>query len=74
MYFTEASAEIGEPNALSLAVFGGGCKEDMAVDDSNLYLLNLETNTWAKVDTKGTPPEPRQGHVMIVIGDRVHKK
>ena len=37
----------------------------------DVYLLDLSTMTWTKPVCAGTPPSPRYGHTMNLIGDKI---
>lgn len=52
-------------------VFSGGAKQVEAIDDTQVYQLDLVSKKWSIVPSKGQPPKPRQGHIMIAVDDKV---
>ncbi|KFW96051.1 Rab9 effector protein with kelch motifs, partial [Phalacrocorax carbo] len=73
--FHTSSAAVGD----CLYVFGGGDKGAEPVTDQRLHgflpnalvLLVLATLTWSQPDTRGDPPSPRHGHVMVAVGTKL---
>ena len=39
---------------------------------NDLYRLNLSSQTWSQVATKGTPPEPRSFHAMVAVKGKLY--
>lgn len=64
-----------------LAVFSGGLKGELPVQDRNLYLLDTAESKWQTVDVKidqltnelpfASQPPSVQGHVMTGVGSKV---
>ncbi|KAI4497425.1 hypothetical protein M0802_007436 [Mischocyttarus mexicanus] len=55
-----------------LIVFGGfydNLRECKYYND--LYMFNLETYTWHKIDCTGNPPTPRSGFIMLPVSDKI---
>jgi hypothetical protein len=52
-------------------VFSGGYKYVEAVTDTPTYQLDTLTREWSILPTKGQPPQPRQGHVLVAVDDKV---
>ncbi|KAJ9596839.1 hypothetical protein L9F63_012095 [Diploptera punctata] len=52
-------------------VFSGGAKQVEAIDDINMYQLDLVSKEWSIVPYKGQSPKPRQGHVLVAVDDKV---
>ncbi|XP_069702361.1 rab9 effector protein with kelch motifs-like [Periplaneta americana] len=53
-------------------VFSGGAKGVEAVTDLKTYQLDMSTREWSVLPTKGEPPQPRQGHVLIAVQDKLY--
>jgi Rab9 effector protein with kelch motifs len=49
-------------------VLGGWNGKDYFND---LYILDLEMMAWARPETTGPEPSPRQGHTSILIGNNL---
>lgn len=54
-----------------LVLFGGGNQAASPVADQSVYKLEPSTRTWTTVITRGDPPAPRQGHVLVGVGGKV---
>ncbi|XP_071881396.1 rab9 effector protein with kelch motifs isoform X2 [Anas platyrhynchos] len=54
-----------------LYVFGGGDKGAEPVQDQQLHVFDTATCTWSQPDTRGDPPSPRHGHVMVAVGTKL---
>ena len=52
-------------------VFGGGAMKVEAIDDTQVYQLDLVSKKWSIVPSKGQSPKPRQGHIMVAVDDKV---
>ncbi|NXT45629.1 RABEK protein, partial [Pluvianellus socialis] len=65
--FHTSSAAIGD----CLYVFGGGDKGAEPVKDQRLHVFDTATLTWAQPDTRGDPPSPRHGHVVVAVGTKL---
>ena len=52
-------------------VFSGGFKYAEAVTDTQTYQLDTLTREWSILPTKGQPPQPRQGHVLVAVAYKV---
>eukprot|EP01117_Protostelium_nocturnum_P011660 TRINITY_DN4242_c0_g1_i1.p1 TRINITY_DN4242_c0_g1~~TRINITY_DN4242_c0_g1_i1.p1 ORF type:complete len:467 (+),score=156.89 TRINITY_DN4242_c0_g1_i1:219-1619(+) len=64
-----ASAVIGK----NMYIFGGLLQQGRELIDSNdLYVLNSVTMTWTQLHPTGDIPEPRCGHKMISIDDKIY--
>lgn len=55
-----------------LVVFGGGHSGAEPVDDVKIHVFDACTDKWTCPDTLGTPPKPRQGHVMGAVASKVY--
>lgn len=57
-------------------VFGGKFESEVPVRKEELLndvqILDLRTLVWRKVETRGTPPEPRFGHCAALVEDRLY--
>ncbi|XP_050570463.1 rab9 effector protein with kelch motifs isoform X2 [Cygnus atratus] len=65
--FHTSSAAIGD----RLYVFGGGDKGAEPVQDQQLHVFDTATCTWSQPDTRGDPPSPRHGHVVVAVGTKL---
>uniref|UniRef100_A0A8B9CZP0 Rab9 effector protein with kelch motifs n=1 Tax=Anser brachyrhynchus TaxID=132585 RepID=A0A8B9CZP0_9AVES len=65
--FHTSSAAIGD----RLYVFGGGDKGAEPVRDQQLHVFDTATCTWSQPDTRGDPPSPRHGHVVVAVGTKL---
>ncbi|KFQ93072.1 Rab9 effector protein with kelch motifs, partial [Nipponia nippon] len=65
--FHTSSAAIGD----RLYVFGGGDKGAEPVTDQRLHVFDTATLTWSQPDTRGDPPSPRHGHVVVAVGTKL---
>ena len=52
-------------------VFSGGSSYTEPVIDSPAYQLDTLTGEWRILPTKGQPPHPRQGHVLVAVAHKV---
>ncbi|KAH7930536.1 hypothetical protein BV22DRAFT_1043119 [Leucogyrophana mollusca] len=68
------SPRVGHASALAgsvLIVWGGDTKtKPTDKQDDGLYLLNLESREWTRVNTYGPSPAGRYGHAVAVIGTK----
>ena len=57
-----------------LVFFGGHCYSGHSKFDyyNDTQALDLETNTWHKVDTAGEAPEARYAHCASTIGSKIY--
>ncbi|NXJ82858.1 RABEK protein, partial [Trogon melanurus] len=65
--FHTSSAAIGD----CLYVFGGGDKGAEPVRDQRLHVFDTATLTWSQPATRGDPPSPRHGHVVVAVGTKL---
>ncbi|XP_076139331.1 rab9 effector protein with kelch motifs [Alosa pseudoharengus] len=54
-----------------LFVFSGGDAGSMPVSDPQLHVFDTATSTWSQPATKGRPPSPRHGHVVVTVGSTI---
>jgi len=52
-------------------VFSGGSSYTEPVNDTQTYQLDTLTREWSILPTKGQPPLPRQGHVLVAVAHKV---
>lgn len=50
----------------------GGYEEDTDTFANSVYALNLDKMKWSYVETKGRPPEVRDFHTTVCIGDNMY--
>lgn len=55
-----------------LLIFGGGHNGADPVEDDAVHVFDASTNTWTSPATEGKAPSPRQGHLMVAIGNKVY--
>ncbi|KAI9202682.1 uncharacterized protein BJ171DRAFT_600694 [Polychytrium aggregatum] len=55
-------------------VFGGGQSGSAAVDDAEMYCLDVESLLWVRLTNPGVGPRPlpRQGHSVIACGSSIY--
>jgi len=53
-------------------VFSGGSNYTEPVSDTQTYQLDTHTREWSILPTKGQPPHPRQGHVLVAVANKIH--
>ena len=54
-----------------LIVFGGGLQGANIVPDPRVHFLDITTHTWTSHLCGGSAPSPRQGHSMVVVGQKL---
>ncbi|XP_012669886.2 rab9 effector protein with kelch motifs isoform X2 [Clupea harengus] len=54
-----------------LFVFSGGDAGSTPVADPQLHVFDTGTSTWSQPATKGKPPSPRHGHVVVAVGTTI---
>jgi len=52
-------------------VFSGGSNYTEPVSDTQTYQLDTHTREWSILPTKGQPPHPCQGHVLVAVANKV---
>ncbi|KAI2665094.1 rab9 effector [Labeo rohita] len=55
-----------------LYVFSGGDAGASPVSDPQLHVFDTVSATWLQPECKGTPPAPRQGHVITAVGSGIY--
>ncbi|KAK3920230.1 Rab9 effector protein with kelch motifs [Frankliniella fusca] len=55
----------------ALMVFGGGSQAASPVEDQTVFKLDPVSRSWTTVSTRGDPPAPRQGHVLVGVGGKL---
>ncbi|XP_064398745.1 rab9 effector protein with kelch motifs-like isoform X2 [Halichondria panicea] len=55
----------------TLIVFGGGAAGTSPISDTAIHLFQPDTNEWSSPCTSGTPPTPRQGHISVVVENKL---
>lgn len=53
-------------------VFSGGSNYTEPVNDTQTYQLDTLTREWSVLPTKGQPPRPRQGHVLVAVAHKLY--
>ncbi|KAI4904798.1 hypothetical protein NFI96_020599 [Prochilodus magdalenae] len=55
-----------------LFVFSGGDAGATPVTDPQVHIFDTGTTTWSQPETKGNPPSPRHGHVVVALGTKIY--
>lgn len=55
----------------ALVLFGGGSQAASPVADQSVYKLDPASRVWTTIETQGDPPAPRQGHVLVGVGNKL---
>lgn len=55
-----------------LYVYSGGQSGSDPVGDRQVHLLNTRSNEWTTLNTRGEPPKPRHGHVVLAVGRNIY--
>lgn len=57
-------------NLIGSKVFMFGGENPNRKPNNELWVLDLQTNTWSKPDVSGAPPEPRSSHTAVTYMER----
>lgn len=68
--------KLGSAKAARIVIFGGhaGGSNDGGGDFdffNDVFVLDVDENTWKKPRCRGTPPDPRYGHSASLVGGRI---
>ncbi|XP_062844787.1 rab9 effector protein with kelch motifs [Trichomycterus rosablanca] len=55
-----------------LFVFSGGETGAMPVIDPRVHVFDAVTSSWSQPETKGKPPCPRHGHIVVAVGSMIY--
>eukprot|EP00118_Oscarella_pearsei_P011434 m.77090 g.77090 ORF g.77090 m.77090 type:complete len:89 (+) comp36009_c0_seq3:498-764(+) len=55
-----------------MVVFSGGRSGTDPVSDQQLHLMHADAGEWKQPVTRGAPPSPRHGHVLVSVGRMVY--
>ena len=56
----------------SIYVYSGGQSCSDPVGDRQVHVFNITSNEWITLNTKGEPPKPRHGHVVLKVDKTIY--